>query len=895
MDKIIRKTIPNPEMINAKKMIFGTENIPKRIRKNKPMPYQVVTHDIVKDADVCIIGSGAAGAILANKILNGIEGFEGKNVVLIEKGGYYDPEDFNQRELSMMMLLWKNAGLQLNAEMSLLIAQGEVLGGSTMINDAVCFDTPDIVREQWRKDYGVNIDETKWINAISEVRERISVSRLSDEDIRKNKNALILKKACETHVPPYSGENNERNCINCATCGDCHLGCHYETKQDMVNTYIYEAIHSSNSNEFITYCNCDVRKINYEDGTAKGIEGKFLGNLGVETFSLKINAKVIILAAGAIASSKLLLSNNIKLDTAGKGLALHPATLLVGKFKDEIRASEGIPMAYSCTEFNVINWKNNGKTKGGFMLESIFTPIYQFSLQLPFDIHKNLMDDFQKYAMAGVMIRDESNGRITLSEKGNAKINYTLGDSEIKDLTDGIKELAGLFFDAGAEEVLTGHSTINQLTNRDQIQGLIDAIMTDHEKKKIDLKLGSAHPQGGNLMGSDPNTCVVDENCKVYGFRNLFVCDASVFPTAVGVNPQITVMSLATMTAEKILKVWNTSFENIQLKEHLGETCDISQPMFCNLQSLSIMFNQKENSGTLVDLLNTNNQAAQVGWLFDKKTLMITNPFHWRGFIPDIPAIDIPGIELDNWILKYLEGFWKKFYRDADGTIKGKLGVYVINEDDIEIVPEEKNYDIFGNVIQLTYPKVPLVYDLLKIIDENTILGKVFLTRIPSMYSGQPPFGIEFMPFSMTKKYPIEYIDTNDYNKIYDLSTPTTLDQISGNWSARIIMEHMLGPVFKVFHFKTNDDEPTKINLLSTMILKYLKKIHPPIQQTWSNEIKIVNENFMIGKLVLHLFEDNIDIPDEYIEETSENGTTQKRLVIRYTLSTFGGDKIDII
>ena len=873
----------------TKKMIFGLENIPKRIRKNHLMPYQVLTHDIVENVDVCIIGSGAAGAILANKIVNGIEGFEGKNVVLLEKGGYYDPEDFNQRETSMMGLLWKNAGLQFNKDLSLLIAQGECVGGSTMINDAVCFDTPPVVREQWRNEYGVNIEEEKWTDAIAEVRDRISVGRLTDDDIIKNKNALILKEACENHQPPYVGANNERNCINCATCGDCHLGCHYETKQDMVNTYIYDALHLNNSKKFKIYCNCDVRKIKDENGIVTGVEGKFQEKNGAEKFSLRVNAKVVILAAGSIASSSLLLSNNIALDKAGKGLALHPATMIIGKFKDEVRASEGIPMAWACHQFSVLNYENNGRQNGGFMLESIFIPIYQFSLQLPWDFHENLMNDFQHYAMAGVMVRDESIGNITLNERGNPVIHYELGDSEIKDMTDGIRELSELFFDAKAEKVLTGNQEKSQLTSPDEIDGLIDTIMNGYKDKSLDLKMGSAHPQGGNRMGGDPTTCVVDENCKVYDFKNLFVCDASVFPTSLGVNPQITVMSLATMTSENILKVWDRDFENIVLEDYFGKTCNITQPMFCGLDTLSIMFNQKQNTGSINDVVNTGNRAAQVGWLFDRNSLIITNDFHWRGFIPDktIPeGLFQPSHK--NWLSKYLAGFWKKFYKDDDGTIKGNLGIYLTHNEEIEIVPEQKNSEIFGDVIQLTYPTMPEIYDLIKIIDEDTILGKVFFS-LP----GQSTDGIELLPFCMSRTYPVEYMDMDDHNRIFDgHSTPTTLDQIAGNWSLRIVMNHMLSPVLKVSNFKTEDDEPKRIGLLRKIIAEKLNNTDQVGQEAWSTRIKIVNENFMIGELYSPSFGNSVNVLEEYTEEITENGNTKKRFVIRYALSTFGGDKI---
>ncbi len=90
------------------------------------------------------------------------------------------------------------------------------------------------------------------------------------------------------------------------------------------------------------------------------------------------------------------------------------------------------------------------------------------------------------------------------------------------------------------------------MTKEDEVPELVSAVLNDSKN----LLLVLAHPQGGNRMGDDPDRCVVDPNCRVYGFKNLFVCDASVFPTAVGVNPQLTVMSLATIMAERINRLW---------------------------------------------------------------------------------------------------------------------------------------------------------------------------------------------------------------------------------------------------------------------------------------------------------------------------------------------------
>ncbi len=898
---------------SVSKMIFGTENIPKRVRRNKLMPYQVVTHDIVENVDVCIIGSGAAGAILANKILKGIEGKEGKNVILIEKGGYYDPEDFNQRGASMMKLLWKNGGIQFTNDLSLVIAQGECLGGSTTINDAVCFDTPDNIKTQWRDQYGVNIDDDKWNAAIDEVRTTLSVERLTEDDVgeNKNKNAWILKNACENHNPPYSGKPNERNCKDCATCGTCHYGCHYQTKKDMLNSYIYEALHLDNEKKLKIYCNCDVRKIDYENGVATGVEGKFLGQNGIEKFKLKVNAKVIILAAGSIASSALLLSNNIASGKAGKGLALHPSTTLIAKFHDEVRASEGIPMAYSCDQFSVLNYQNNRKTKGGFMLESIFTPIIQFSLMLPYHLHgdlppghhrtEDLMKEFQHYAMAGVMVRDDPIGSIELSENGNPKICYALKRNEIENLVEGIGTLTKLFFEAGAEQVITRHGNTHVLKKEDgdidsQIENLVEEIKKEHENDTL-VGLGSAHPQGGNRMGNDTASCVVDENCQVYDFKNLFVCDASVFPTSLGVNPQITVMALATMTAENILEKWN-EFEKIRLREHVGDTCDKDHPRTCGLETLSIMFNQTTNTGSVNDLVNVNS-SEQEGWSFDETSLMIKNKFHWRGFIPDpeFPEEIRPFLddEIIDWTDDYLEGFWKEFHRKSEKIVRGNLNIYLTKKNkDMKIIPEQIHHEIYGDVIKLNYPKLPFVYDLIKIINENNIIGKVFFS-FPPLYPD-----LELGLFVMTKEYSAEWMDDDDHERIIKgCQDEIDLEKTLGYWSLRIVRKHLLSPVIKVFHFKdkkSNEDDDNGVGdkhknekALKDALLEELNWIDEVQGLQWTNHTYQINENFMVGKLISSPLDDGITEQSEHIEQISEG---KQGYVIRYSLATVAGSWI---
>lgn len=323
-------------------------------------------------------------------------------------------------------------------------------------------------------------------------------------------------------------------------------------------------------------------------------------------------------------------------------------------------------MAYTCHEFGV----TNGVTEGGFLIESIFLPIFQFSLGLPSFLgrYSHFIEDFNHYTMAGVLIRDDPNGSITLSENGKPKVNYSLSQKDIKNISKGLQTLAEMWFDIGAQHVISGHQAALRLNSKEDIAKLVRSIETDPEG----LLVSSAHPQGGNRMGEDSTTCVVNSNGRVHGFSNLYVCDSSIFPTSTGVNPQITVMALSAMIADHINEIWDNKYRKITSEAEIGETCSIDQPMYCSGKILDSMFNQATNASHMKTILNADGCASsddngigskerEKDWSFDKKRLMIYNNRYWKGFFPTDQNFEL---------IRYFGGFYKRFYNE-DGIIKG--------------------------------------------------------------------------------------------------------------------------------------------------------------------------------------------------------------------------------
>jgi choline dehydrogenase-like flavoprotein len=838
-------------------IIYGIEELEDRHEK-----YEVIKKDIVEDdVDVCIIGSGAAGAVLAKELVE-----SGKKVVLLERGGYYEGKDMNQREVDMMPLLWKNAGFNFVDSLRIAIAQGSCLGGSTIINDAVCFDTPDRVREEWKK-IGVNFSEEEWSVHLKRVNRILRVRKVADAEL--NRNNLMLKVGAKK-IGLRDGRKNRRNCVNCMQCGFCHIGCHYETKQNVLVTYIHMALEAADSKMKI-YCNCEVEKIIYKnnnssrnstmtathesDNFVEAVEGSFIDIDRNKSYRIRINSKIVIVSAGAIASSVLLLQNRIAQDTAGRDLCLHPAIEVIGDFDYEIKGNQGIPMAYTVHDFGITRTTDLTRKKYGFnngrefLIESIFLPILQFSIALSargsVPEYRRLIERFNNYAMAGIMVRDgdiDGNiGRVSLTTTNRASVSYEPREKELKGLANGVKVLGKIWFALGARRIIIPHMTTNiiertEISSFDDFDKIVDNIIIGDSKN---LLLGSAHPQSGNKIGTDQANSVVDSDCKVHGFRNLFVCDASVFPTAVGVNPQITVMAVASIIASRIIEDWDTKYADIPVSSGLGETCGVTQPMYCRKDDLSRIFDSQQNHYDIRKLVNSGN------WSFDPSTLVISNDSHWKGMFPR-------DTDIQNTLELYFGGFWKRFTKN-DGEIVGlthayELPVCAANR------ATSKDLPGFGKVILLEYNDPPFnqFYDILKIVDENTILGKAFL--------GTPSPGNEVMTFSMSRKYPFEFMDREDHQMLYSKMKKPRLHAIAGIWEGQLVSDSTwTDPVFR-FRFYFDSDENIWKNhyllggiLAGTTIVRD-KANHLETEDAtgfFHNEIRQVNNNTMIGKYYL--------------------------------------------
>ncbi|MGH9973720.1 MAG: GMC oxidoreductase, partial [Nitrososphaeraceae archaeon] len=314
-------------------------------------------------------------------------------------------------------------------------------------------------------------------------------------------------------------------------------------KQSAYVSYLQKA----NFDNIDLYANCTANEILLEKNKAIGVAADFRGSQFDKPKKLTVHAERIILSAGSIASSELLLRCNLSNSNGqvGKHLSVHPSSSVVAEFDEELQGDDGYPMAYYCDEFSI-----RKKGKPGFVIESVFVAPSQYAIITPSYGRNNrelYLSNYNHAAMAGVLVHDEPNGTVTLNWQKDAVVDYELSKVDQKKMTEGLKEATSIYLKAGANRVITGHIEKTEIYKKEEIK------LIDQRGAGLGaLLMASVHPQGGNRMGEDESASVVDSHCESHEIDNLFICDASVFPTAVGVNPQYTVMAIATMTSDYI-------------------------------------------------------------------------------------------------------------------------------------------------------------------------------------------------------------------------------------------------------------------------------------------------------------------------------------------------------
>ena len=507
-----------------------------------PLRVRPIATPTTLDCDVCIIGSGAGGGVVAADL-----SARGMRVIVLEAGPGDQAADFGQRELDGTQRLFLDSGLTATRDLGLSILAGACLGGGTAVNWQTSLRTPDNVRDEWAEKSGCGwFTDQRFDRATDFVWARSCVS--TDESV-VNANNAPLRRGCE--ALGYEWSPIARNSHGCYTtqCGFCMFGCRVGGKQATTVTFLADAQHTGDTT---IIAGCAATRVTITNGRVTGVIAIARDEIGREA-EVMVRAPTVVVAAGGIQSPALLLRSGLTLPQLGRNLHLHPTSGVAGIYDERVESWTGPPQTIVSNHFSAISGNY------GFRLETAPAHPGLLALAVPWTgarAHRRLM---QRCAHASAIIaltRDAGGGRVRVRRDGTAVIDYRPGRAEQSLIAQGIVAATRIHFAAGAEEVLTLHThgpSLRQTkaTSPHDIDAFCERLVRMPLADNRSL-LFSAHQMGTCRIGRDGRTAVCDENGQVFGVRGLFVADASAFPASSGVNPMITVMALAKCVAEGI-------------------------------------------------------------------------------------------------------------------------------------------------------------------------------------------------------------------------------------------------------------------------------------------------------------------------------------------------------
>ncbi|MEA2170285.1 MAG: hypothetical protein QOF76_3585, partial [Solirubrobacteraceae bacterium] len=285
---------------------------------------------------------------------------------------------------------------------------------------------------------------------------------------------------------------------------------------------------------FRVLAEAQVLKITHDGRRASGVVCRLSDGRTIE-----VRAKTIVVAAGALASSVILRRSGIGGDRVGHGLAFNIGSPIVADMPHLVRSTEGLQITHAL--------KFPDKPVA---LESWFMPLLGMSLLMPgwFGDHQRNMRRYGHLAAIGVVVGSQGNATVKPSRLSRRAVDldYVPTDRDRTLLLDGIRAATEIFLAAGATRVMAPTFTYTEARHPDEIDAFVASVRDD------DLLINTAHPQGGNAISTNPDRGVVGNDLRVHGTDNVFVCDASVFPSSITLNPQLTVMALADYAVDPV-------------------------------------------------------------------------------------------------------------------------------------------------------------------------------------------------------------------------------------------------------------------------------------------------------------------------------------------------------
>jgi choline dehydrogenase-like flavoprotein len=474
------------------------------------------------ECDAVVVGTGAGGAVVGRELAD-----RGYAVVFVERGEHYRRDAFDGSAVGAHRRFYSIAASVGNAVIPIMA--GRLVGGSSAVNGGTCFRTPRWILDRWCEELGTEVFAPERMEPLFERVEAItSVAPARQPEIGPIEGVFV--RGCQalgwSHAPV------RRNVDGCDGKGFCDFGCRTDARRSTNLSYIPAALEKG----AVLFTGLRADRVLVQSRRAVGLEA-----VSKSGRRLRVRARAVVLAGGALPTPLFLLKQGLcnRSGQVGRNLTLHPSTGVGALMDDEICGWQHIPQGYGCDQF---------LRQGELIIAS--QPDVNVAPQVFPLAGRRLMETLESLshiAYAGLMVRDSTSaGRVWFEAGGKAAISYSVSPEDRDALHSVMMHAIDLFVAAGAKRLYPARhsSPILELGEVDRFRRSIPA--------PSDFALISYHPLGTCRMGKDPRKSVVGLDHQAHDLHGLFIVDGSTVPSAPGVNPQLTIMAMATRAAERI-------------------------------------------------------------------------------------------------------------------------------------------------------------------------------------------------------------------------------------------------------------------------------------------------------------------------------------------------------
>ncbi|GAB1317829.1 Long-chain-alcohol oxidase [Madurella fahalii] len=515
-------------------------------------------------ADVVIVGSGCGAGVVANRVAR--EFGPAVKVLVLEKGRHFDASHYPLSQATGLGSLFEAGGVIEADDGSTTVTAGATFGGGGTVNWSASLQTQDFVRKEWARGGSLPFFEgAEFQKCLDRVWEAMGCS--GDRLTPNHANRVLLdgaeKLGYHAKIVPQNCGTSEHDC------GYCTLGCWRGEKKGPVNGWFPEA--AANGVQFVEGIQVDRVLFERKKGkkVARGVKGVWAPRDGGATVEVVIRAKKVIVSCGTLWSPIVLMNSGLKNPQIGKNLYLHPTNFVSGIFDEDVRPWEGGSLTSVVSEFENLDGKGHGvKLEAMSMMPSFCLPFANWVSGIDYKLFAASYRHLNTFI---AICRDRDTGHIYRdANTGRPRVAYTPSDFDRAHNLRGILELCKILYAQGAREIHpsvpgfrpfvrsgtgTGTGTGAGPAPAEADKKAFDnwlAELQSHGNKPPLTPFASAHQMGTCRMSAQPKDGVVDPRGKVWGTEGLYVADASVFPSASGVNPMVTVMAIADWIARGI-------------------------------------------------------------------------------------------------------------------------------------------------------------------------------------------------------------------------------------------------------------------------------------------------------------------------------------------------------